>query len=198
MKTENISTLKIHKLTQEQYERELEAGNIDETALYFTQDDFDEEELREFITSEDDTIKSEYIAAISNAKTQLSGLITTLKESVNGDISTLTNNITNITKTLSEAQGKLNNLETALEGKVDSEFIIPWANYDGTTVDIGVSGSSYCIKSTPAALEIYNDQTKITYWEDGNLIVTNISVTDSININGLTIQGNDTTGWYFR
>ena len=39
MIVENISTLKIHKLTQEQYDRELEAGNIDETALYLTPDE---------------------------------------------------------------------------------------------------------------------------------------------------------------
>ena len=36
MITENLSTLKIHKLTQEQYSRELANGNIDETALYLT------------------------------------------------------------------------------------------------------------------------------------------------------------------
>ena len=36
MITENLSTLKIHKLTQEQYDRALEAGNIDESALYLT------------------------------------------------------------------------------------------------------------------------------------------------------------------
>lgn len=36
MITENLSTLKIHKLTKEQYEREMTAGNIDETALYLT------------------------------------------------------------------------------------------------------------------------------------------------------------------
>lgn len=36
MKTELLSTLKIHKLSQEQYDRELSAGNIDETALYLT------------------------------------------------------------------------------------------------------------------------------------------------------------------
>lgn len=39
MKTENVSTLKIHKLTQEQYDRELATGNIDETALYLTPDE---------------------------------------------------------------------------------------------------------------------------------------------------------------
>ena len=36
MTTENLSTLKIHSLTQEQYERELAAGRIDETAIYLT------------------------------------------------------------------------------------------------------------------------------------------------------------------
>lgn len=39
MITNNISTLKIHKLTQAQYDRELAAGNIDETALYLTPDE---------------------------------------------------------------------------------------------------------------------------------------------------------------
>lgn len=39
MITENLSTLKIHKLTQVQYDRELAAGNIDENALYLTPDE---------------------------------------------------------------------------------------------------------------------------------------------------------------
>lgn len=39
MVTENLSTLKIHKLTQAQYDRELEAGNIDANALYLTPDE---------------------------------------------------------------------------------------------------------------------------------------------------------------
>ena len=36
MKNEFLTTLKIHKLSQEQYDRELSAGNLDETALYLT------------------------------------------------------------------------------------------------------------------------------------------------------------------
>ncbi|MBR5794537.1 MAG: hypothetical protein IKY26_00155 [Erysipelotrichaceae bacterium] len=39
MITENLSTLKIHKLTQAQYDRELANGTIDETALYLTSDE---------------------------------------------------------------------------------------------------------------------------------------------------------------
>lgn len=39
MKTTNVPTLKIHKLTQEQYDRELANGNIDENAIYLTPDE---------------------------------------------------------------------------------------------------------------------------------------------------------------
>lgn len=50
MITANLSTLKIHKLTQEQYDRELAAGNIDETALYLTPDE--EIDLSGYATTE--------------------------------------------------------------------------------------------------------------------------------------------------
>lgn len=45
---ENLSTLKIYNLTQEQYERKLANGEIDQTALYFT----DEEDADIFATIE--------------------------------------------------------------------------------------------------------------------------------------------------
>lgn len=38
MTIENLSTLKIHKLSQAQYERESAAGRIDENALYLVPD----------------------------------------------------------------------------------------------------------------------------------------------------------------
>lgn len=51
MLMENLSTLKIHKLTNAQYERELEAGNIDENALYLTPDE--EIDLSPYATTEE-------------------------------------------------------------------------------------------------------------------------------------------------
>jgi hypothetical protein len=48
--TENLSTLKIHKLTQEQYDRELEAGRVDENALYLTP--YEETDLSDYATKE--------------------------------------------------------------------------------------------------------------------------------------------------
>ena len=51
MITENLSTLKIHKLTQAQYDRELEAGRIDQNAIYLTPDE--DIDLSEYATKED-------------------------------------------------------------------------------------------------------------------------------------------------
>jgi hypothetical protein len=39
LRTENVSTLKINKLSQEQYDRELAAGNLEENAIYLTPDE---------------------------------------------------------------------------------------------------------------------------------------------------------------
>lgn len=39
MNTENLSTLKIHTLSQKQYDRELAAGNIERNAFYLTPDE---------------------------------------------------------------------------------------------------------------------------------------------------------------
>lgn len=51
MITENLSTLKINKLSQAQYERELAAGNIDPNALYLTPDE--EVDFSGYATKED-------------------------------------------------------------------------------------------------------------------------------------------------
>lgn len=56
MITENLSTLKINKLTQAQYDRELAAGRIDENALYLTPD-----ELIQSDWNQNDETASDYI-----------------------------------------------------------------------------------------------------------------------------------------
>lgn len=61
MQTTNVSTLKINKLSKEQYERELAAGNIDENALYLTPYDAAEDDLS-------DTAKQYIDSKIANTK----------------------------------------------------------------------------------------------------------------------------------
>ena len=52
MITENLSTLKIHKLSQEQYDREFAAGNIDNSAIYLTPDTSADVDLSNYATLE--------------------------------------------------------------------------------------------------------------------------------------------------
>lgn len=61
METTNLSTLKIHKLSQAQYERELAAGNIDENAIYLTPEGSGFQDLGYFdsYSGIDDTILDE-------------------------------------------------------------------------------------------------------------------------------------------
>lgn len=68
MNTENLSALKIHKLTEAQYLRELEAGNIDENALYLTPDEeynLSNYATKEYVNNAIDTPKTEFVLASS-------------------------------------------------------------------------------------------------------------------------------------
>ncbi len=74
MITENLSTLKIHRLTQEQYDRELEAGRIDENAIYLTPDE--EIDMSIYATVEQlnekaNTIHTHEISDIANLQSTL-------------------------------------------------------------------------------------------------------------------------------
>lgn len=64
MITTDLSTLKIHKLTQEQYEREREAGRLDENAIYLTPDEATD--LSGYVTTEQ--LNSAVDDALSEAK----------------------------------------------------------------------------------------------------------------------------------
>lgn len=59
MITENLPTLKIHKLTLDQYERERQAGRLDPNALYLTPD-VDEQQIQPD-WNETDTTSPAYI-----------------------------------------------------------------------------------------------------------------------------------------
>ena len=79
MITENLSTLKIHKLSQAQYERELEAGRIDESALYLTPDE--DIDLSIYATTSDvDTLRA--LVGDTSVASQIS---TAIKDKVDDD-----------------------------------------------------------------------------------------------------------------
>ena len=100
MITENLSTLKIHKLSQAQYDRELEAGNIDETALYLTPEeecytkaemDVKVSEINSLIESKADSSHSHTVDDIANLQSLLDNKATTFTKQISLDGTTSVN-----------------------------------------------------------------------------------------------------------
>lgn len=82
MITENLSTLKIHKLTQAQYDRELANGTLDDNALYLTPDE--EVDLSGYATKDDLNAKSDnghnhVVDDITDLQVELDELLETSK-----------------------------------------------------------------------------------------------------------------------
>lgn len=86
MITENLSTLKIHKLTQTQYDRELAAGRIDESAIYLTPDE--EIDLSQYATVEQLNTKANTTDVVNLPGRKTAGM---LYADINGAIYTCSN-----------------------------------------------------------------------------------------------------------
>lgn len=117
MLTENLSTLKIHKLTKEQYDRELSSNNIDENALYLTPDE--EIDLSHYVTIEEvSTTYETKTDAISKSK-----LISAhIADKNNPHGTTLSSfGITATSKELNHLDGVTSNIQTQLNNKADSD-----------------------------------------------------------------------------
>lgn len=155
LNTENLSTLKIHKLTQAQYDRELAADRIDENALYLTPEE--EIDLSAYATIEQMNgkapsihshtasevgayTKSEVDAKISSIPTpDVSGQINTHNTSgtAHSDIRTAVSNAASAASiaqsTANAAQTAANNAQTIANSKAPM--------YQYSTTDL-IEGSS--------------------------------------------------------
>ena len=145
MITENLSTLKIHKLTQAQYDRELEAGRIDENALYLTPDE--EIDLSPYATIEQlnekaDAEHTHAIDDITNLKTTLDGKAANSHTHNVADISDLTATVTELnimggvtatTAEINHLDGVTSNIQTQLNNKVASSTLSNY--YTKTEID---------------------------------------------------------------
>ena len=87
MITKNLSTLKIHKLTQAQYDREREAGRLDEEALYIKTDEASGEISDRLQALEDyvDGVKSGDIFVKNASKALLANSVLATDWTDNGD-----------------------------------------------------------------------------------------------------------------
>jgi hypothetical protein len=128
--TENLSTLKIYKLTQEQYERRLANGEIDQTALYFT----DEEDADVFATIEQLEGKADKEHThndIYYTKSEIDDEISTINESIsNLDLSTTIDNKINLHNSSDSAHNDIRNLINELSVKLNAFLDVDDATTD--------------------------------------------------------------------
>ena len=150
MKTDNVSTLKIHKLTQAQYDRALASGNIDENALYLTPDE--EVDLSGYATKEDleDKANSEHthnIDDVNDLRLKLDEKADTaylnenfLLKSEFGDVDL------SDYETKEDTEGKLNAAKEytneAIKGKADAVHNHDERYYIKSEIDAALSGKS--------------------------------------------------------
>ena len=114
MTTENLSTLKIHRLTQDQYNRELASGNIDENALYLTPDesaDLSAYATKEQLNEKANTEHNHEISDISSLQTA----IDTVLASANSYTDTKVSNVAS---------------DTAIDNKITSHNVSNAAHND--------------------------------------------------------------------
>lgn len=109
MKTENISTLKINKLTQEQYDTALADGVVEDKAVYLVPDE--EADTSDSVTADQLNAKldtSVFETYKSDVQASLDNIDNNKQDKINGAASTITsNNLTADRVLVSDASGKV-------------------------------------------------------------------------------------------
>jgi hypothetical protein len=144
LKTENLSTLKIHKLTQEQYDRELAAGRLDENALYLTPNE--EINLNPYITKDEVTsvyeTKSDASDKLIEAKAYTDEAIENVKTDIaNQDAVVLSSAQAYINEVAATKVNKISDASTSITVTVadNTEYRFP----NATTVNITCPNGEY-------------------------------------------------------
>lgn len=124
MLTENLSTLKIHKLTQEQYDAALVAGKIDDNSIYLTPDE-DEIDLSLYATIEqlDSKADLEHVHSVNDVD-GLQDTLTILNDTkADSEHVHTTNDISNLNDVLND-KVDTSTLDEALATKSAVQFVI--------------------------------------------------------------------------
>lgn len=108
--TENVSTLKIHKLTKAQYDEMVSSGNIDETALYLTPDE--EVDLSGYVTIEQlgnksDVVHTHNISDINELQSSFDLVNENLSNKANTEHTHNILDVNGLQETLDELEGNI-------------------------------------------------------------------------------------------
>lgn len=92
-----------------------------------------------------------------------------------GDLNTLVNSIQNqmiLTSEYTEfVKTTTQKLEDLVNGKLDSNQVLEWARFDGSTLELGASNSNFMAKLSTNELGFYNNNVKVAYFSNNYLVV---------------------------
>lgn len=149
MKTENLSTLKIHKLSREQYERELTEGRIDESALYLVPDE-EEDSASPIILEEVSRTyetKSDAAAKLEEAKTYADEAAMTVKDDLLNGAGDAYDTLKELGELIDNNQDALDALSAIADGKAAAEHDHVIADVTGLQDTLNGIANTYETKS---------------------------------------------------
>lgn len=146
-------------------------------------------------------ITEEYNSAIQQTKesiTQSVEKVKTITDEQSKIISGLKNTIELTEEQTSFIKTTVEQLETVVDGKVDTNTIQEWARFNGSTLELGASNSIFKAILTNTELGFYQSGTKVAWISNNELKILKASVEQYLTIGKSRIEWSDTTGFTIR
>ena len=148
-------------------------------------------EIQEAVDEAKATVTNEYTTSLQLAKDQLSLAVNELERVIDSN----TENITSIQTTLditSElaqfTKTTLEQVQSALDGKVSLNEIIEWARFDGAKLELGTSDSVFKAILTNTELGFYEGDVKVAWVSNNEFHARVLRAEEEISVNELSLQ----------
>lgn len=148
-------------------------------------------EIQDAVEDAKTTITTEYTASLQQAKDELTLAVTELEKIVNSNSESITSVQTSLDITAELAQftkTTLEQVQSALDGKVDTNEIVEWARFDGAKLELGTSDSVFKAILTNTELGFYEGDTKVAWVSNNEFHCVTIRAEKEISVHELSLQ----------
>lgn len=147
------------------------------------------EDIDEAINASEESITEKYTSLIEQTANSIDLMISELKEITDGTNTTMSEISNKLEMTSEMAQfikTTTEQLQSAVDGKVDTVTIQEWARFNGASLELGASNSPFkCILSN-TELGFYQGENKVAWISNNELHVLRAVITNSIGCGNFT------------
>ena len=148
-------------------------------------------EIQDAVDETKATITTEYTSALQQAKDQLSLSVTELEKITSSNTENITSIQTSLSITAELAQftkTTLEQVQSALDGKVNAIEILEWARFDGAKLELGTSDSVFKAILTNTELGFYEGDMKVAWVSNNEFHARVLRAEEEISVNELSLQ----------